>query len=88
MTGAQLSRKAKIALAAFTGSPILLFIFGFGDFQLADSIRFAAVGVPCCLLAIILAVRDATLRGSLVPLGVATASVLNIGIWLYLMILH
>ena len=86
--GGQLSRKSMLAVTAFTVSPILLFIFGFGDFQIWDSRRFAAVAVPCCLLAIVLAVADAVVSRFLVPLGVAFGSVLNIAIWLYLMMVH
>jgi len=83
----QLSDKLKLALIAFTASFVLLIIFVFGPFELWDSHKFAAAGIPACLLAVFLAINDLKVSKP-VAFGIIIGSLLNAFVWLFYSSLH
>jgi len=76
-----------IAITIGTAVQLLFVVLvGDGTLTLDYSGRFAAAGVPCCLLAAILAKVDDS--KSLVRTGVFTSVVLGLAMWLFLITLH
>jgi hypothetical protein len=77
-----------LALSLFTVSEVLqllLTVFvNFGLIPLAYSLKFAAVGFPCALLAL----TTAVIAGTKKSVGITVSSTLSIVAWLFLVTLH
>ena len=59
-----------------------------GLFTLDYSLRFAAVGIPCSVLALVLGSKAKDSVGSRARVSVVVSSWLNLLIWLFLITLH
>jgi hypothetical protein len=72
----------------FAAAVLLLFVVfvSAGFLTLDYSLRFAAAGVPGCILATVLAVTGGI--KSPVSIGVIVSSLLDLMIWLFLITLH
>ena len=86
----QLSLKYWIAILALTFSSLLQIVFnvcvGTGRLPLDYSLRFAAVGSPCCLIALVLASIDSKKVDT--SKGVVVGAILGLLMWYVFITLH
>jgi hypothetical protein len=80
--------RASVIVFTFAAAVQLLFVVlvSIGILTLDYSLRFATAGVPCCVLATVLAVTDDV--KSPVSIGVMVSSLLGLAMWLLLITLH
>lgn len=76
----------RLPVVLFTISEILQFVFlgcvGTGLFTLEYSRKFAAIGIPCCVLSLVSGIRPAK------SAGVIVSSSLSLVGWLFFISLH
>ena len=80
--------RASVIVFTFAAALQLLFVVlvSIRILTLEYSLRFAAAGVPCCVLATVLAITDDV--KSPVSIGVIVSSLLGLAMWLFLITLH
>ena len=88
----QLWSKLKKPVLAVTLSALLQLIFinlvGLGRLTLEYSLLFAALGSPCCVLALFLGVNAKSSVGSPAAYGIMLASALGFYVWFFLITAH
>jgi hypothetical protein len=83
-----LSDGLRRAVAALTLAAViqLVFVAAVAQTRLDYSLGFAAIGVPCCALAAVVALKDNPKSPVAIRIGVG--SLLMTGMWLFLITLH
>ena len=83
-----LSDGLRKAVAALTLATViqLVFVALVAQTRLDYSLGFAVIGVPCCILAAVLALKDNS--KSTVAIRIGVGSLLMTGMWLFLITLH
>ena len=78
------------SLVLFAASAVLQLVFvgcvGAGWLLLGHSVRFAEIGIPCCMLAIVLALTSR--KGAAKSIGLIVSSSLGLAVWLFFITLH
>jgi hypothetical protein len=90
LPGRQLSSPYRTSVLLVTCSFLLQIVFvicvGERFLALDHSIRFAAAGIPLCILGLVLALRGSQRRE--IPRGVVVSASLGLAMWMLLVMMH